>query len=242
MKDTKTLPFKVLVPFAGAALTPLIPAHAGTVTVAFESAQQDQVAAAIDELVVNQPNLAEGLFTQVIGYYEQHYPQEADYRCADTPQQAQALAEHLRKAPAQGDYVILGPGWCIALWGKGYALIDLNRSGEAEPLLAKAVAMAPDDAHYRNEYAELFKSRREWQRSYLEFSLAWDVVSHDPKGPHSKVAARALRGMGYNKIELGDLDEAERLFRQSLEFDPGNPGANNELEYIARLRASGARN
>ena len=59
-------------------------------------------------------------------------------------------------------------------------------------------------------------------------------------GPDASLAARALRGMGYNKIEMGDLDAAENLFRQSQEYDPGSEAAKVELGYIARKKAIGS--
>lgn len=216
------------------------PVCAREVKLAFETSYEAEIDRGITLLQQHDAKGAAALFSKVIAGYEQSSPAGPDYRCANNPRHAEYLAGELAKAPGDKAVVIIGPNWCLALWGKGFALIDLNRSAEAEGLLARSVEMAPSDGHYRNEYAELFKSRRDWRRSYLEFSLAWDAVSHDPKGPERRVAARSLRGMGYNKIELGELDEAERLFNQSLEFEPDNAGARSELEYIARLRASGA--
>ena len=97
---------------------------------------------------------------------------------------------------------------------------------------------ADSNAHFANEYAELFKSRRQWQQSYDLFAHAYDIADKNPKGPDAKVAARALRGMGFNKIELGQFDEAQKLFQQSLSFDPNNEVAINELKYIARKVAT----
>jgi len=41
-------------------------------------------------------------------------------------------------------------------------------------------------------------------------------------------------------VELGRLDEAEAALGDSLVAQPNNSLAQNELRYIARLRASGA--
>jgi len=51
--------------------------------------------------------------------------------------------------------------------------------------------------------------------------------------------AMALRGRGLQLIELGQLDEAEQCFRQSLTVDPDSPVAQKELEYIHHLRSGG---
>ena len=44
--------------------------------------------------------------------------------------------------------------------------------------------------------------------------------------------------MAFNLIELGDMKEAERLYRQSLEYEPEAAAkVQNELDYIADARA-----
>src|SRR3546814_3056230 len=57
---------------------------------------------------------------------------------------------------------------CDAHFGKGFALIDLGRGDLAEAELLKAMQMAPDNAQFANEYAELFKSRSEEHTSELQ--------------------------------------------------------------------------
>jgi tetratricopeptide (TPR) repeat protein len=49
--------------------------------------------------------------------------------------------------------------------------------------------------------------------------------------------ARMLRGCGFALTELGRLDDAEQSYRDSLEAEPNNALAKNELAYIAKLRA-----
>lgn len=48
--------------------------------------------------------------------------------------------------------------------------------------------------------------------------------------------ARALRGQGVALIDLRRLDEAEAALKRSLEREPQNLGAQNELQYIDSLR------
>ncbi|MEZ5937811.1 MAG: tetratricopeptide repeat protein [Hyphomonadaceae bacterium] len=64
---------------------------------------------------------------------------------------------------------------------------------------------------------------------------AYDEVLQRP-GLATPFRASALRGRGFSLIELGRLDEAEAAYRASLEIDPDNPIAMNELTYIAGLR------
>jgi Tfp pilus assembly protein PilF len=219
------------------ALSLAVPAQARTVSAAYEDEQKAETDVAVQQLIGGDPSRAEQAFSRIIKHYQGRYRAKASFRCSINAEHAKELAASLENAPGEQDIIILGPDWCTALWGKGFTLIDLGRWNEAEPFLARSVEMAPHNAHFRNEYAEWFKSRRDWNRAFLEFSLAWDVVSHDPQGPDRTLAARALRGLGFAKIELGQLDEAEALFRKSLEFEPDSRAAANELEFIAQQRS-----
>ena len=53
--------------------------------------------------------------------------------------------------------------------------------------------------------------------------------------PDSQVA-RALRGQGFQLVDLDRLDEAEDALRRSLELEPDSETAHNELDYIEDLR------
>jgi Tfp pilus assembly protein PilF len=143
-------------------------------------------------------------------------------------------------AASSAGTVLVDSSVCDAHFGKGFALVDMGRGDLAEHELRRATELAPFDAHYANEYAELYKSRRDWKTALALFNRAWDVAGKDPAGPDAGAAARALRGIGYSEMMLGNLEEAEKKFRQSLEFEPGNPAAGIELSYIARKRAIGS--
>lgn len=49
--------------------------------------------------------------------------------------------------------------------------------------------------------------------------------------------AIAWRGLGYTYVELGDFDNAQAAYEHSLELEPGNSLALQELEYIRTRRA-----
>lgn len=136
--------------------------------------------------------------------------------------------------------VSVDPAVCDAHFGKGFALIDMGRGDLAEAELRQATQMAPGNAHFANEYAELFKSRRDWQHSYESFAKAWSVVDKATTGPDAGIAARALRGMGFNKAAMGQYDEAQSLYTQSLQYDPKSEIAQAELGNIARRKAIGS--
>jgi tetratricopeptide (TPR) repeat protein len=51
--------------------------------------------------------------------------------------------------------------------------------------------------------------------------------------------AVALRGEGFVHIEMGNIDSAERAYRESLIIEPKNKLVRYELKYIAHLRSGG---
>jgi tetratricopeptide (TPR) repeat protein len=66
--------------------------------------------------------------------------------------------------------------------------------------------------------------------------VAWERALKLPE-LSDPVKARILRGRGVALIELKRLNEAEQTFRSALALEPGNANAQNELAYIAALRA-----
>lgn len=181
------------------------------------------------------PQQAIAEFDAVIAAADRRYSGDSRPRLC-----ARSEVERRQSASPGKEPVLIDPAICDAHFGKGFALIDLGKGNLAEGELRRAIELAPYDAHYINEYAELFKSRREWQKSHDLFARAWAIVDKDKSGPDAKVAARALRGMGYTQIALGRLDDAERLFRESQEFEPDSKAARFELSHIARKKAIGS--
>lgn len=237
-----TLAVIVTIPAASAETVGVIGHGGSKITMEPLGPEQDEVVKGLKLVAAGQPAEAEKVFTSVIAQFEASHDPAIPYRCTRDGDSAKRTIK-LSAAGLNGkDYILGGFVWCAALFGKGYALIDLQRPDDAGPYLARAVEMAPADAHYVNEYAEWFKTRRQWQKSYDLFAQAWDVVDRDKQGRDRKIAARALRGMAYNKVEMGELDAAEKLNRQSQEYEPENVGVRSELEYIAKLKTARAKN
>ncbi len=198
---------------AGAAQTPA--ARTETINKAYAAVSKDPATAVIQSDII-------------IADLDALVKPGTNYRCS--PENAAAPA-----APA--GTVAIAIDYCDALFIKGFSLIDLNRASEAEPFLRRATELSPLNAHYLNEYAEWFKSVRQWQKSYDLFAQAADLAPVQPAEERDKRHARSLRGMGYAMIEMGKLDDAEMLMNQSLKLEPDSAGANQELAYIAEQRA-----
>ncbi len=173
---------------------------------------------------------------------------EQTVRCADN--QAQTLMVLLMQAAPsemqpkaqqsnteQRNTVVIDSAFCTALFLKGFALIDLQRWDDAEPFLRRAHETTPLSAHYLNEYAEWHKAMKQFDKAHALFGQAFDLGEYSP-GKEAKASdqARALRGMAFAEIEMGQLDKAEVNLKKSLKLVPGHPGAKAELDYIAAMR------
>ena len=202
-----------------------------------EAAERQRLNNAFELAGQGKASEAEAIFSAVIADYDRKAQPGMSYRCADNAaHDLETLFAAVAEKPDQS-VILLGPNWCDALFGEGFVLIDLNRANEAKAFLARAVEMAPTNAHYRNEYAEWYKAHHQWQQAHDLFAEAWSMVDHSKKGPDRKIAARSLRGMGFTQIELGDYKDAERQFKLSLEFEPEKQAAvASELQYIADQR------
>ncbi|HEY0413950.1 MAG TPA: tetratricopeptide repeat protein [Allosphingosinicella sp.] len=134
--------------------------------------------------------------------------------------------------------VVFGPEWSMAIFLKGFALVDLGRGDEAKVQFDRALALSPLNAQFLGELGEWHKGKRDWAKAYDLFKRATDASALMPDAESQKFhKRRGMRGMGFVLIERGKLDEAEALFRQCLEIDPNDAGAKSELQYIQEQRA-----
>ncbi len=208
------------------------------ITVEADRGQSEELDKGVGLMQSGQPAEALKVFSGIIDTYEASHTSGTPYRCtyAET---VDATVAHANRELKGQKFILAGEIWCTALWGKGFVLIDLDRSAEAGPFLARAVEMMPMNAHFINEYAEWYKTKRDWTRSHDLFKRAWETVDHDKQGNDRKVAGRSLRGMAFDLVEMGDLDQAEKLLALSLEYDPESAGkVQNELNYIAGIKAT----
>jgi tetratricopeptide (TPR) repeat protein len=127
--------------------------------------------------------------------------------------------------------------WCVA-WGmflKAFALSKAGRFGEALQSVEEAAKLAPLYAHAQVERGYILNRLGRAQEALAAYARAWELVARLPENLES--AGAALRGQAVALVELGDLDRAEKLLRDSLVVEPGNTVANNELTYIAHRRS-----
>jgi len=210
---------------------------ASTMTPEERSDKLNQATVAIRE---HHPDQAIALADQILDDFNANIKPNTVYWCADNQSDMLGLLIKNHKADKR-TVVVMDFGPCSAAFLKGFALIDENRSRDAEPYLRQAEEMAPLSPHYMNEYAEWYKNEKQWQKAFDLFKEAESRALLSASAANTNPHARALRGMGFCLTELGKLDEAEAKFNESLKFQPDSEAARSELVYIKQLRARAAR-
>lgn len=118
----------------------------------------------------------------------------------------------------------------------GYICVKRKQYDRAIEFLDKGQKLEPTNPTFIIEKAQaLVHSGRKGE----SLALYGDVSE---VGPYvsARHLAIARRGQGFVLIEIEDLDGAEAAFKASLEIEPGNDVALNELQYIGHLRQGGS--
>jgi len=179
-----------------------------------------------------QPQQAVDKLNPLLADYERRYAGQPRPLCDVEPAETKAYA-----GVAGKDYTLTDGGWCIALWAKGFALIDLKQLDAAVPFLERSVALAPFHPHYLSELGYAYQAQKSWQRSYDFYARAADAALRQEGDRRNKSLRRAWFGMAFDMIEMGRLDDAEKLFRKCLEVSPNDEAVKSELRYIEEQRA-----
>jgi len=201
-----------------------------------EAEQQQHVDAAAKLLQQGKPAEAIDGIDKVIAHFEALRKDKTDVAyCARSPAESLVyLAEASKNNTATTVY---GSAWCDAYFLRGYALIELGRAGEARAALERAVQLAPREAHYRSELAELYARQKNWNDALAAFDASAKVAEESVEQERKNAElGRALRGKGFVLVELGRLDEAEAVYRRCLALDPADKKAMNELRYVQQRR------
>jgi len=114
----------------------------------------------------------------------------------------------------------------------GYINVDQKSYRRALELLEAGQRLEPGNPKFLIEKAVAYSALGEHEQA---LSLYTQIPDAGPRVTSAQ-KARALRGKGYELIELGQLDAAEEAFRESLKYEPDSKVALNELGFIAELR------
>jgi Tfp pilus assembly protein PilF len=118
----------------------------------------------------------------------------------------------------------------------GYTYLELDDINNAQRYVTKATEYSPVNAAYLSELAHIHQSNGEFQQAINLYRQAEDGAQNfSPSHLKQEELARAKRGIGFNLIELGKLDEAKTKFNEVLQVNPNDQKAKNELKYIESL-------
>ena len=197
---------------------------------AMQMVRNGQIQAAID-----------GPINEVIAKFEKEYAGKRVYSARGTVEGIMYAGLGGTAGAKPGERItVIGPSWAMAYWARSYALTEMNRTKEAEADLRKALELSPMDGQYKNELAYLLMRRGEVSESlslYKEAEQYADITSQYPVD----LKCAALRGQGYDLVELHRLDEAEAAYKKCMTLVPDEPKSKAELGYIAEQRRKAAK-
>jgi len=191
----------------------------------------------------------DGPLTDVVNRYEKQYGNSSDVVfSARGPVQgllylATTASNHAFKG--SGNAVDVGPAWSMAYWARGYGYSEMNRYPEAEAELKKALALSPRDAQYASELAYVYQMQKRFSESLSLFegvNAMLDTMDGWTDAAKTEYRCKALRGQGYDLVELKRYDEAQAAYSACVALIPGEPKSLAELEYIKSVRAKGGAN
>jgi Tfp pilus assembly protein PilF len=124
-----------------------------------------------------------------------------------------------------------------AYYIRGSIALNTGRIRDAEFLIKKAVSMAPMNSMYLSALGHIYQVRREWNLAVDYFTQAEAAApTYSPDALKANEYVRAKRGVGFNLIQLGKLNEAEVKYKECLALNSGDKSALDELEYINIIR------
>jgi Flp pilus assembly protein TadD len=173
---------------------------------------------------------------KVIAAFKAYYgKQRRKIYCGNSS--AEVLGNLLQAAVKNENAIVLSPTWANAYFIRGYALQDLHRIPEAKTAIVLAFDLSPTNSHYLNELGAIYQLEKNWPKAKETFLAAEDNAPLSPEETRADDLARARRGLGYVHVELGQLAEAEKKYRECLATSPNDTRARDELQYVEQLRS-----
>jgi tetratricopeptide (TPR) repeat protein len=187
-------------------------------------------------LVEGKLDEAEALIDQVLEFFDKETADKhVDYVSVANREQ---LERYEKEHPGKRTVVWLDACYGWALAKKGWIASSRQRWKDAESWLNKAVAALPYSAEARIERGFVCTRQGRYDDGVKSYEAAIELARTVPM--EKALEAPALRGLGFDLIELKKLPKARKAFRESLAVDPTNRIALGELIYIERLERSWA--
>jgi len=145
-----------------------------------EDRMAPQIEAAAQSVREHRPQAALDRLNPVIATYEADHATETRRIYCGTLLQEAILYAGMGARDKAGAVVML-PGYCTALYLKGYALVDLGRIAEAKATYERLLTLAPMHAQYRTEHGQLIRLEKDWPRMLAICAREEDARIAEPK-------------------------------------------------------------
>lgn len=206
-----------------------------------ESTDSAHVDAAIQAINKGEGDKAESLLKDVIQRIPDEYTnqyEEAGILFIKFWDRAEFLhyVAYQKDQEAEKQITWIGNAYPRAYFHLGFLRVKAKKFAEAIPFLDQGFTLEPTNPKFVFEKAMALSRMQKHEQAMSLYN------SINKVGPHVSRddIARALRGRGSVFIEMGQLNQAESAFKESLKFQPDSRVAINELIYINQLRKGGS--
>jgi tetratricopeptide (TPR) repeat protein len=174
-------------------------------------------------------------YDRVIAYYEGTYNDEhKHYFSARSVKEALLYA--LDGAKTRADTLVVSRTWVEAHFVKGFALVDLGQLDAARAEFDAALKLAPHNSQVRAELGSLYNRQKDFSKALESYQLAEQDAEFSPPEAKTLDCIRAYHGLGYAYTELGQWDNADKMYRKALAIDSNDQLSLKELQYIQQRR------
>lgn len=217
-----------------AAMLTVMPAVAAGQGKDHDAVAEETISQAFSAIQAGDPARALAMVEPVVASFDKEFSGEK--RRIFCSQTAEQDGYYLTTAEGGADNVrLVTVTWCDALYVKAFALVDLGRLDDAQSAFERLVTFSPKHARYLNELAYVLLKKKEWQHSIDTYRSAEAAATFTPQRRDYERCV-SFRGMGYDLVELGRLDDAEAAYRKCLAIIPDEPKSLGEIEYIKEQR------
>ena len=174
-------------------------------------------------------------YDPVIAYYEGTYSNKHKHYFS-ARSVAEALLYALDGANTKTDTLVVSRSWVEAHFVKGFALVDLGQLNAAHAEFDAALKLAPHNSQVRAELGSLYIRQKDFSKALESYQRAAQDTEFSPPEAKTLDCARAYHGLGYAYTELGQWDNADKMYRKALAIDSNDQHSLKELQYIQQQR------
>jgi len=149
-------------------------------------------------------------------------------------QSSQEFEEFSKSSKLDFEWIEWGYKNCLQV--QAFVAVERRDLQQALSMLRKVETLAPVSAGTSVEIGYVLNQLARPTEALQTYRHAYELSKqYSSQRPY---LAMSLRGIGFSLIELKQLDDAEKAFQESLQIEPDNKLAQNELTYIQQLRSA----